>query len=64
VIVQRKVVREHEMLSFTAAERLRRFVAAHTALDARVTRELVASYLGITPVHLSRLRAARRRSAR
>jgi CRP-like cAMP-binding protein len=55
----RKMRREFEMLTLGAAERHRRFVDEFRALDARLPRHLVASYLGITPVHLSRLRAAR-----
>lgn len=60
LLVLRKVRREHEMLSLDAAERHRRFTQEHRALDARLSRGLVASYLGISPVHLSRLRSKRR----
>ncbi len=55
----RKMQREFEMLTLSAAERHRRFTEESRALDARLPRHLVASYLGITAVHLSRLRAAR-----
>lgn len=64
VLVRRKVTREFEMLSLDAAERHRRFITRFPELDARLSRELVASYLGITPVHLSRLRARRKHLAR
>lgn len=55
-----KTLREHEMLTQRADERYRRFREAHPDLEARVSQHHVASYLGITPVHLSRLRAAAR----
>jgi CRP-like cAMP-binding protein len=58
----RKIRREHEMLALTAAERYARWIAAEPDLDRRVERRHVASYLGITPEHLSRLR--RRPSSR
>lgn len=49
----RKTLREYEMLALSAAERLARWRTAHPELDGRITRRLLASYLGITPVHLS-----------
>lgn len=52
----RKARREYEMLALPAAERHARWLAEHPALDARLQRRHVASYLGITPEHLSRLR--------
>jgi CRP-like cAMP-binding protein len=54
----RKTRREHEMLALSAAQRYQRFVSEHAELDARISRKLLASYLGITPEHLSRLRRA------
>jgi CRP-like cAMP-binding protein len=62
----RKTEREFEMLTLAAAERYRRFAVALPALEASLPRALLASYLGITPVHLSRIRAggrSRRRAA-
>lgn len=61
----RKTRREYEMLALPAAERYRRWLEEHADLDARVTRRDLASYLGMTPEHLSRLRrpATRSRSA-
>jgi CRP-like cAMP-binding protein len=56
----RKVQREHEMLTLPATERYRRFVESCPSLVERLPRKLVASYLGITPVHLSRISPARR----
>ena len=53
----RKTMREYEMLALCAAERLARWRLEHPGLDARITRRLLASYLGITPVHLSRISA-------
>jgi len=51
----RKMRREFEMLTLPAAERYRRFALEDPGLDARLPRYMVASYLGITAVHLSRI---------
>ena len=59
----RKTQREFEMLSLSATERYRRFAQRHPDLDARLHRHQVASYLGITAVHLSRIRAGLKRAA-
>lgn len=50
-----KMQREFEMLTLPASERYQRFARQHADLDDRLPRHLVASYLGITPVHLSRI---------
>jgi CRP-like cAMP-binding protein len=60
----RKMRREFEMLTLPAAERYRRFTEEDPALEARLPRHMVASYLGITAVHLSRICAAERRTRR
>ncbi len=52
----RKARREHEMLALSAADRHACWLAEHPGLDARVSRKHLASYLGISPEHLSRLR--------
>lgn len=52
--------REHDLLALSAAERHARWVASNPGLDARVSRRHLASYLGVTPEHLSRLRRAAR----
>jgi len=57
----RKTQREHEMLTMPAARRYRSFVEQAPELEARLPRHMVASYLGITPVHLSRICSAERR---
>jgi CRP-like cAMP-binding protein len=54
----RKSQREFEMLTLSAAQRYAAFCVDHAALLPRLSQQLVASYLGITSVHLSRLRAA------
>jgi CRP-like cAMP-binding protein len=65
-----KTVREYELLALPAAERYQRWLATNPALDRRVSRRHLASYLGVTPEHLSRLRqgsppgARARRTAR
>lgn len=59
-----KAEREYEFLCMDAEERYAAFVARHPDLEARVKASHIASFLGMTSVHLSRLRArrARRRS--
>lgn len=47
-------------LSASAEERYEDFIARHPALAARVPRRMLASYLGITPETLSRIRRAHR----
>jgi CRP-like cAMP-binding protein len=60
----RKTRREFEMLALSAPERLARWRAEQPGVDRRITRKLLASYLGITPVHLSRISAAKPGTAR
>jgi CRP-like cAMP-binding protein len=55
----KKIQREASLLMDTPSERYRRFVAEFPKLEARVPGYLVASYLGIAPETLSRLRRAR-----
>ncbi|MBC7171950.1 MAG: Crp/Fnr family transcriptional regulator [Polyangiaceae bacterium] len=55
-----KALREYELLGLDAEARYDAFSARHPGLEARVAAHHVASYLGITPVHLSRLRRRRR----
>jgi CRP-like cAMP-binding protein len=55
-----KAEREYELICLDAEARYQAFRARYGALEARLSGRHVASYLGITPVHLSRLR--RRRS--
>ncbi|MBK7151098.1 MAG: Crp/Fnr family transcriptional regulator [Sandaracinaceae bacterium] len=55
-----KAEREYELLGLDAAARYAAFRARYPGLEARVAAKHVASYLGITPVHLSRLRRRRR----
>ena len=51
-----KAQREHDMLALSARERLACWQREEAQLDGRVSRRHLASYLGITPEHLSRLR--------
>jgi CRP/FNR family transcriptional regulator, anaerobic regulatory protein len=53
-----KAQREHAMLALSARQRLNQWHEDCAALDPRVSRRHLASYLGITPEHLSRLRRA------
>jgi CRP-like cAMP-binding protein len=59
----RKAEREYELLGLDAAARYAAFAVRYPALEARVAARHVASYLGITPVHLSRLRRRGRERA-
>ena len=57
-----KAEREYELLGMDAAARYARFSTRYPGLEARVAARHVASYLGITAVHLSRLRKRRRKA--
>jgi CRP-like cAMP-binding protein len=59
-----KSEREWELLVLDAAGRYARFRERFAAIETRVPQRIVASYLGITPVHLSRLRSRAARSRR
>jgi CRP-like cAMP-binding protein len=52
----RKVKREYEMLALPARDRYAQWLRENPTLNGRIRRQWVASYLGITPEHLSRLR--------
>jgi CRP-like cAMP-binding protein len=58
-----KVRREYELLSLPAGLRYANWMNENSQLDRRVRRKDLASYLGVTPEHLSRLRRRQRRSA-
>ena len=57
----RKVTREHELLAMSARQRYEQWRLVGRALDARIRRRDLASYLGVTPEHLSRLSSRRGR---
>lgn len=59
-----KAEREHELLGLDAAARYARFGDRYPGLEARVASRHLASYLGITPEHLSRLRRRRKLATR
>lgn len=63
-LLRTKAEREWELLALDAAERYACFRARYPGLEARALAKHVASYLGITPVHLSRLRRRRREKPR
>ncbi len=52
----KKAEREFELLGLDATARYRVFLQKFPSLRARLADRHIASYLGITPVHLSRLR--------
>jgi CRP-like cAMP-binding protein len=49
-----------ETLSATAEERYREFLQAYPSIAQQVSQRMLASYLGITPETLSRIRNPRR----
>jgi CRP-like cAMP-binding protein len=56
----RKAEREYELMSLDAEARYNALVARSPTIEARIAARHVASYLGITPEYLSRLRRKRR----
>jgi CRP-like cAMP-binding protein len=54
--LQRRVLM---MMSTSALERYEFFLSTYPQLEGRLSQRLIASYLGITPQALSRLRAKR-----
>ncbi|MCU0698672.1 MAG: Crp/Fnr family transcriptional regulator [Myxococcaceae bacterium] len=60
----RKSDREFELLTMSAAQRYDALLAQVPEVEALVQLRHIASYLGITPVYLSRLRRQRRAGAR
>jgi CRP-like cAMP-binding protein len=53
-----KVAREYELLALDAAERYRCTLARYPGVEDVFRQYHIASYVGVTPQHLSRLRAA------
>ena len=58
----RKADREFELLTLSASQRYDALLARVPFIEERVQLQHIASYLGITPVYLSRLRRRRRSS--
>lgn len=54
-----KVEREYELLALDASERLAATLARWPTLEQVFSQRDIASYVGVTPVHLSRLRTSR-----
>jgi len=52
----KKEARERELLILSAEERYRSFLYEYPDIEKRIKQHLIASYLGITPVALSRIR--------
>lgn len=59
-----KTDREYELLALDADGRYDAFQSRFPGVEARVASRHVASYVGVTPVHLSRLRRTRRERAK
>jgi CRP-like cAMP-binding protein len=55
----KKERREREFLLFDAKERYESFLEEYPQLEQRLKQSVIASYLGITPVALSRIRSQR-----
>lgn len=53
-----KVQREYELLAMDAAQRYQAALQRWPTLEAVFSQKDIASYVGVTPVHLSRLRTA------
>jgi CRP-like cAMP-binding protein len=51
-----KEAREREFLLFDATQRYESFLRQYPGLDQRISQQVIASYLGIAPESLSRLR--------
>lgn len=54
-----KTEREFELLTMDATQRLARALARWPALESTYSQKDIASYIGVTPVHLSRLRSGK-----
>jgi CRP-like cAMP-binding protein len=54
----KKEARERELLIYDAESRYKLFLQEYPELEIRIKQRLIASYLGITPVALSRIRKA------
>jgi CRP-like cAMP-binding protein len=50
--------REHDLVLHSAESRYRKFLQVYPGLEKRLKQYQIASYLGITPVSLSRIRSA------
>ena len=57
----RKVSREYQLQAMSARDRYKLWIQDWSAIDSRVRRRDLASYLGMRPEYLSRLRASRGR---
>jgi CRP-like cAMP-binding protein len=55
----RKITREYQLLALSARERYELWIQDWRAIDSRVRRRDLASYLGMRPEYLSRLRSNR-----
>jgi CRP-like cAMP-binding protein len=53
---RRKEERERDLLTRTASERYLRFLAESPGIEARISQKDLASYVGVTPVALSRIK--------
>jgi CRP-like cAMP-binding protein len=60
-LLQDKAEREFQFMCLDAEQRYAAFLVRYPHLEATVAASHIASYLAITPVHLSRLRARRAR---
>jgi CRP-like cAMP-binding protein len=55
LFAERKEQRERELLTLSAEDRYRTFIAEQPGLEKRISQKDLAAYLGITPVGLNRI---------
>jgi CRP-like cAMP-binding protein len=55
-LFMKKARREYELLTLNATDRYRQFIAQHPDIDTQIPLYHIASYLGMTPEALSRVR--------
>lgn len=60
-LYRQKSEREYSLLMLDASSRYAWFLGQFGSMASLLSQELVASYLGISAVHLSRVRSARQR---
>jgi CRP-like cAMP-binding protein len=58
--IMEREVKEYELFMLSASERYERFCRHYHGLVSRVPQYLIASYIGVTPVALSRIRNRRK----
>ena len=55
-LLLKKCEREHDLLTLSSSERYAKFITEHPEVDQLIQDYHLASFLGITPISLSRIR--------